>query len=185
MGEIVFKVRELIKGVYELVPHIHQDNRGLFIKTFHYDEFKKIGLDTDFKEEYYSVSKRNVLRGMHFQLPPFDHNKIVYCIYGRVLDVVVDIRKNSGTFGKVISLELSSEKANIIYISKGFAHGFYTLSNKAIMLYKTSTVYNPNFDTGILWSSINFDWPCKRPIISERDRKFITLNEFKVKGYYV
>ena len=182
----MFKVKELIKGVYELIPNIHQDNRGLFIKTFHYDEFKKIGLDTNFKEEYYSISKKNVLRGMHFQLPPFDHNKMVYCIYGKVLDVIVDIRKNSDTFGKVISLELSSEKANIVYISKGFAHGFYTLSNKAIMVYKTSTVYNPKFDTGILWNSINFKWLNNNPIISKRDSEFESIKKFyKKKNIYV
>ena len=168
-----------IPGCFEFVPKIFKDERGVFVKTFHENTFKERGLETYFTEEYYSFSHKGVLRGLHFQLPPADHVKLVYCPYGRVLDAVVDLRVGSPTYGNFETFELSAEKANIIYIPKGLAHGFYVLSEGAIMVYKTSTVYSPKHDAGILWNSVSIPWPDKKPIISQRDSKFVPFIEFK------
>lgn len=115
---------------------------------------------------------------MHFQRSPADHVKLVCCIEGAVKDVVVDLRKNSATFGKHCVFSLSAEKANMLYIPKGVAHGFLTLSERAIMLYNVTSVYSPENDKGILWSSCGIDWQCDAPIISARDQTHPTLAEF-------
>ena len=172
------KIETPLEGCFELQPIVRGDNRGSFVKTFHADAFAELGLDTDFKEEYYSTSIKNVLRGMHFQTPPADHVKLVCCTEGAVKDVVVDLRKNSPTFGKHCAFELTAEKANMLYIPKGFAHGFLTLSERATMLYKVTTVYSPENDKGILWSSCGIDWQCDAPILSARDQKHPPLAEF-------
>ena len=172
------KIATPLEGCFELQPIVRGDNRGSFVKTFHADAFADLGLDTDFKEEYYSTSIKNVLRGMHFQTPPADHVKLVCCTEGAVKDVVVDLRKNSPTFGKHCTFELTAEKANMLYIPKGFAHGFLTLSERATMLYKVTTVYSPENDKGILWSSCGIDWQCDTPILSARDQTHPPLAEF-------
>jgi len=155
-----------ISGVYLITPKKIVDERGFFVKTFHADIYCKHGLETDFKEEYYSSSKQYVLRGMHFQLPPHEHVKLVYCIAGEVLDVVLDLRVNSSTDSK------------ILYIPKGLAHGFMSLSDNATLVYKTSTVYSPESDAGILWNSFGFEWPFISSVISERDKKFLSFVDF-------
>ena len=172
------KIATRLPDLFELQPIVRGDSRGSFIKIFHSDNFAKLGFDTDFKEEYYSTSIKNVLRGMHFQTPPADHVKLVCCLEGAVKDVVVDLRKKSATFGKHCAFELSAEKFNMLYIPKGFAHGFLTLSEQATMLYNVTSVYSPENDKGILWSSCGIDWQCDAPIISERDLNHPTLDEF-------
>jgi dTDP-4-dehydrorhamnose 3,5-epimerase len=172
-------IKRKIEGCYELNPYIFDDSRGRFVKTFNVDEFKRSNLETVFEEEYYSVSKKNVVRGLHFQLPPFEHVKLVYCAYGKVFDVLVDLRVNSPTYGLFESFELCADKANGIYIPKGVAHGFCTLSDEAILIYNVSTVYSPEFDSGILWSSVDVDWPTSSPLVSERDTRFAPLNMFE------
>lgn len=162
-------VRTSIPGCVELLPDIRRDARGLFIKIFHSAVFKKLGLETDFREEYYSVSKKGVLRGLHFQAPPAALSKLVFCVEGDVLDAVVDLRKSSKTYGKTFTAKLSARKANMLYIPKGCAHGFYALSKRVFMLYKTTALYSPKHDTGIRWDSAGIKWPCKDPIISARD----------------
>jgi len=164
-----------LNGVFEIESKKLTDDRGVFIKTFHADVFKEHKLQTDFKESFYSVSKKNVLRGMHFQLPPHDHAKLVYVVDGEILDVVVDIRKESSTFGQFYSTKLSSYNAKSLYIAKGFAHGFLTLSESATVIYSITTVYEPDFDDGIRWDSFGFDWGVKNPIVSERDYDFSFL----------
>lgn len=154
------------------------DNRGYFLKTFHENTFIDLGLNTDWKEEYFSESQQGVVRGMHFQTPPYDHFKLVTCIKGRVLDVVCDLRKESKTFKNVFSFELSGDNATQLYIPKGCAHGFLALEDNSIMFYKVSTVYNPSHDSGILWNSIDFEWPNKGLIISERDLSHQPINQF-------
>jgi dTDP-4-dehydrorhamnose 3,5-epimerase len=176
--EVIIK-ETLIPGCYELQPNAFKDERGFFIKTFHRDVFEYNGLETNFVEEYYSFSHKGVLRGLHFQLPPMDHVKLVYCVYGRVLDVIVDLRVGSPTYGDFEIFELSDEQANMVYIPKGLAHGFYVLSESAIMMYKVSTVYSPEHDTGILWNSIGIPWPDEKPIISKRDSEFLAFKDFK------
>jgi dTDP-4-dehydrorhamnose 3,5-epimerase len=167
-----------LPGCYELIPPVFKDNRGSFVKTFHAGLFREKGLHTDWQEEYYSVSGKGVLRGMHFQLPPHDHDKIVYCPVGEVLDVVLDLRRGSPSFGRHAAISLNSERANMLYIPKGCAHGFYTVSDHAMMMYKVSTVYAPESDTGILWSSAGIPWPCTVPVVSARDAGFATLDQF-------
>lgn len=168
-----------VAGCMEIRPRIFNDNRGSFIKTFHYDAFKELGIQTEFKEEYYSVSKKDVIRGLHFQLPPFDHDKLVYCTAGEVLDVAVDLRADSTTYGHHVIFGVSGTAGNMVYLPKGIAHGFLVLSEQATMVYKVSTVHSPEADAGILWSSIGLNWPVESPVVSKRDSSFKTLQEFE------
>lgn len=164
-----------LDGVFEIENNIFNDHRGCFVKTFHAGDFIENGLDADYKESFYSVSKKNVLRGMHYQLPPYDHSKLVYVVSGKILDVVVDIREGSGTFGGYYSTELSSLNGKSLYVGKGFAHGFLTLSESATVVYMTTTVYNPESDTGVRWDGFGYEWPVSNPIISSRDKGFKKL----------
>ncbi len=168
-----------INGCYQIFPQVRQDNRGSFVKTFHKDVFEKHGLVTDFSEEYYSVSHKGVLRGMHFQTPPHDHFKLVYSLAGRVLDVIVDLRMGSPTYKNFATFELTTEQGNMLYIAPGMAHGFYALTDDAIMQYKVTSVYAPEHDGGIRWDSVGIPWPDSAPILSERDRSFQALADFK------
>lgn len=167
-----------IPGCFEIIPEIFTDKRGSFVKTFHRNLFDKQGLETDWREEYYSISRKGVLRGLHFQLPPHDHAKLVYCMSGEVLDVVLDLRIKSHTYGKYEMFQLNGSAAHMIYIPKGCAHGFYTLSELATMMYKVSTVYAPDHDAGVLWNSVGIPWPDGKPIISDRDNTFPTFEKF-------
>jgi dTDP-4-dehydrorhamnose 3,5-epimerase len=176
----MIKINETsIPGCFELLPNVFKDDRGIFIKTFHEEMFADSGLNIRYAEEYYSCSFHGVLRGLHFQTPPFDHFKLVYCTKGEVMDVVVDLRTGSPTFGKFETFIVNSEKGNMIQIPPGLAHGFLVLSDFAIMMYKVSTVYAKESDTGILWNSLEIPWPEKKPIISTRDSNFLPFSEFK------
>jgi len=165
-------------GCFELKCNVLSDNRGAFVKTFHNEVFEAMGLRTDWKEEYYSVSSKNVVRGMHFQTPPFEHAKLVYCLQGEVLDVVVDLRVDSPTYLQCRSFELSPARGNSIYIPAGIAHGFLSLTEGAVMQYKVTSVYSPEHDAGVLWSSIDFKWPIETPIVSVRDNQHVGINEY-------
>jgi dTDP-4-dehydrorhamnose 3,5-epimerase len=167
-----------LSGCIEIQPRVIQDLRGRFVKIFHAPIFQKLGLETDFVEEYYSVSKQGVIRGMHFQVPPYDHAKLVYCVQGEALDVVVDLRSGSPTCGKTAMFCLSATQGNMVYIPRGFAHGFCATSHDVTLVYKTTTVYEPSADSGIAWDSIGIDWPSENPILSERDRSFETFSNF-------
>ncbi len=167
-----------LSGCYEIKPRVLNDERGRFVKFFHRPEFQKLGFESNFQEEYYSVSHAGVIRGLHFQRPEMDHAKLVFCVTGSVFDVAVDLRLNSPTYGKVHSLELSDSAANCLYIPKGFAHGFAVPSGEATMFYKVSTIYSPEHDDGILWNSVDIAWPINEPILSSRDSAFTPLNKF-------
>ena len=168
-----------LNDLYLLQNLRFEDERGIFVKTFHADIFEKNGMQTDFKESYYSVSRKNVLRGMHLQLPPYDHAKLVYVVVGEILDVVVDVRKKSSTFGQFFTTILSAEQASSLYIGKGFAHGFLTLSDSATVVYQTTTTYHAESDAGIRWDSFGFDWNgVTELVMSERDQVFPTLDVF-------
>lgn len=167
-----------LSGCFELQPKAFDDVRGRFVKVFHEQAFAGMGLETNFAEEYYSVSHKNVIRGMHFQLPPMDHAKIVYCVQGEVLDAVVDLRVGSPTYGDHALFELSAAKANSIYIPKGMAHGFCAMSEQAIMVYKVSTIYSPEHDAGLLWNSVGISWPTNEAILSARDQSFSAFDKF-------
>jgi dTDP-4-dehydrorhamnose 3,5-epimerase len=167
-----------LAGCFELQPKVFEDARGRFVKVFHEHAFAARGLETSFTEEYYSVSHKSVIRGLHFQLPPMDHVKMVYCVKGEVLDAVVDLRVGSPTYGQHAVFQLSAAKANSIYIPKGMAHGFCALSDQSIMVYKTSTSYSAAHDAGVLWDSAGIPWPTTRMIISARDESFVPLDKF-------
>lgn len=167
-----------IAGCYEIQPRILADARGAFVKTFHAEWFAELGLATHWAEQYYSVSQKGVLRGLHFQTPPHDHAKLVYCIAGEVLDVAVDLRKGSPTYGQHVALTLSATQGNMIYLAPGLAHGFYTLSDSATLVYNVTTVYTPSHDSGIRWDSVGIAWPDGEPRISERDQAFSLLADF-------
>ena len=167
-----------IKGCFELHPKVFQDTRGRLVKTYHEEVFASNGLATDFTEEYYSVSNQSVLRGLHFQLPPNDHVKCVTCLSGRIFDVVVDLRKNSSTFKQYYSLKLDSDIGNMLYIPEGLAHGFYVISDQAIFLNRSNVVYKPESDSGIRWDSCGIIWPNDDPVLSEKDKQMIKLDDF-------
>jgi dTDP-4-dehydrorhamnose 3,5-epimerase len=173
------KIETNIDGCFELIPRKIEDPRGSFIKTYHRTTFEEQGLETDWQEEYYSVSHKGVLRGMHFQLPPHDHFKMVYCTSGEVLDVILDLRVGSQTYGTHTIFQLNGATSHMIYIPKGCAHGFYTLSDQATMIYKASTTYAPAYDAGVLWNSVGIPWPVKQICISDRDKSFPVFAEFK------
>jgi len=166
-------------GVKIIINDLHKDKRGIFCKTFNKKIFKDIGLKFEFKESFYSVSSKNVIRGMHFQLPPYEHDKIVFVPKGKILDVVLDLRKKSKTFGQYFSIELSEDNKNSIYIPKGFAHGFKALINNSLTIYFTSTAYEAKYDYGIKWDSFGMDWKIKNPIISNKDNNLKNLYEFE------
>ena len=165
-------------GLFLLETNNFLDERGGFQKLFNYDFFKENGLDCDFKEFYYSVNKKNVIRGMHFQTPPFDHTKVVYVSKGRIKDVVLDIRKHSATNGKCFSIELDDQKGQYLYIPKGFAHGFVSMEDGSIVNYAQTSCYSKEHDCGIDVMSIGFDWGIESPIRSGRDLTFGTLEQF-------
>ncbi|MBE6817489.1 MAG: dTDP-4-dehydrorhamnose 3,5-epimerase [Ruminococcaceae bacterium] len=156
-----------------------RDSRGAFVKRFNDDDFIQNGIAFSMKEQYYSVSQKNVVRGMHFQRPPFEHSKLVYVINGSILDVVLDIRKGSKTYGKFFSIELNENENTSLYIPVGFAHGFKALEDNTLMLYNVSGVYNRECDQGIKWDSIGFNWNISNPVLSDRDRTFIPLSDFE------
>jgi len=160
-----------LNGIFEIENSKFEDNRGSFIKIFNEESFKGANLETDFKESFFSISKKNTIRGMHFQLPPHDHAKLVYVVDGEVLDVALDMRKHSPTFGECFSTKLSFKNAKSLYISKGFAHGFLVLSEKATVVYLTTAEYNVHSESGVRWDSFGFDWGVDtQKILSKRDK---------------
>lgn len=167
-----------IPGCWLLQPVVRGDERGRFVKVFHEPTFRDLGLASAFTEEYYSVSTRNVIRGLHFQLPPADHEKLVYCVAGAVRDVVVDLRRGSPTYGRAALFELSAANATMVYLPRGMAHGFAVSSEEATLVYKVTSVHAPAHDAGVLWSSVDVDWGIDRPVVSLRDQGFPSLSSF-------
>ena len=162
-----------INGVFLIKPQIFKDERGYFFESFNSKEFRKaIGLDVQFVQDNQSLSSKNVLRGLHFQHPPFAQAKLVSVIKGEVLDVVVDIRKGSDTYGEYIAEHLSEENHQQLYIPEGMAHGFLTLKDDTIFSYKCSNYYNKDSEDGIIWndSNLKIDWNIKNPLVSEKDQ---------------
>ncbi len=167
-----------LDGCFEIWPILSEDERGAFVKTFHADRFAELGLPIDWREEYYSSSRKGVLRGMHFQTPPHDHEKLVYCMKGRVMDIVVDLRKASPTFQKHVVIDLNVERGNGLIIPRGMAHGFLALSEDVLMTYKVTTVYAASNDKGIRWDSFGAAWGIKNPIVSARDAEHPAFSDF-------
>jgi len=173
------KIETGFDGLYILETNNFTDNRGSFQKLFNYDWFLENNLSVDFKEFYFSVSEKDVIRGMHFQLPPHEHTKLVYVSKGSVLDVVVDLRKNSATFRQCFSVHLNDTDACYLYIPVGFAHGFLSLEDGTVVNYAQTSCYNKEADCGLAYNSFGFDWKIQKPIISERDLTFDKFENFK------
>lgn len=177
MGSITISPTNL-NGVHLINAAMFLDNRGGFTKIFQKEEFDAHCLQSDFSECYYSTSRKGVVRGMHFQIPPHEHAKLIYVTSGKITDVVLDIRRNSSTYGKFFSTELSSRNGLAIYISPGFAHGFESLENDSCVTYLQTSVHEPEFDMGIHFNSFEMNWETSHAIVSERDSNFPSLQAF-------
>ena len=177
-----------IDGLILVIPKVFGDERGFFMETYKSSDFVKAGIDEDFVQDNHSRSIKGVLRGLHFQTSPYEQGKLVRCIKGIIFDVAVDIRENSPTFGKWYATILSCENKKMLWIPKGFAHGFLTLSDSAEIIYKVSGAeYNPAHDGGIKWNDpdIGINWPFKEydikyPILSAKDEKLPYLRDIEV-----
>ncbi len=169
-----------IEGLLILEPKVFGDERGYFFESFSQREFEEKVCKTVFVQDNESKSGYGVLRGLHFQKPPFEQAKLVRVVKGKVLDVAVDIREDSPTFGKHVSVELSEENKRQMFVPRGFAHGFVVLSEEAIFQYKCDNYYMPQAEGGILWNDpvLNIDWkiPMEDVILSEKDKKLLVLS---------
>lgn len=167
-----------IEDVLLIKPKIFPDERGFFFESFHAEKFAKLSVQTAFVQDNVSFSFQNVLRGLHFQLTP-GQDKLVYCSSGKIFDVAVDIRKNSKTFGKWVGVVLDDESNNMIFIPKGFAHGFCVMSPFAKVHYKVSSFYDPAHEKSIRWDDpfLNIQWPVKNPILSQKDLQSSSFDE--------
>ncbi len=165
-------------GCYVLHPERPSDKRGNFTKWFSKEVFEGAALVSNWSETYSSSSFKGVIRGLHFQIPPADHTKMVTCVHGKVLDIILDLRSNSPTFREHIRIDLNSDEPKSIYIPSGCAHGFLSESKQSIVLYHVSSGYSPELDTGIRWDSAGIQWPTSSPIVSARDAALPTLDEF-------
>ena len=174
-------VNDYLNGIKLIEGLVFHDERGAFIKTFSDCSFKNLGITTSIKEFFYSISKKNVIRGMHFQVPPHEHDKLVFVVKGKIIDVVLDLRVNSKTYGLFEVFRLHENDGKVIYIPKGFAHGFRALEDNTIVAYLTSKEHSPEFDSGIRWDSFGYDWELdnEEVIVSKKDSLLTPFNEFK------
>jgi dTDP-4-dehydrorhamnose 3,5-epimerase len=172
-----------IEGLVIIEPTVFEDDRGYFSESYNKKKFEKAIGNISFVQDNESKSSRGVLRGLHFQKPPFNQAKLVRCIEGRVMDVAVDIRKGSPTYGKHVAIELTGENKRQLFVPRGFAHGFLVLSNTAIVSYKVDNSYAPTHDAGIRWddSSLNIQWGVSESevLVSEKDVKLPFFSEFE------
>lgn len=169
-------------------PAVYGDSRGYFFESFNQKEFEKHAGEINFVQDNESKSTRGVLRGLHFQKPPFNQSKLVRCIEGVVLDVAVDFRKGSPTFGRHLSIELSGENKRQLFVPKGFAHGFVVLSETATFAYKVDNFYAPECDEGIMWndSTLNIDWKIAKDEVklSKKDQNLKSFSRLVVPFQY-
>lgn len=168
--------RTFIEGLIIIIPDMHLDSRGSFMKVMNKDFFKEHNLEYEFCENYFSVSKKNVIRGMHFQIPPAHHTKVVYLNQGSIMDVVLDLRSDSATFGKFFRCNINTSEPKILYIPVGCAHGFLSYEDNTIVSYLQTACYDSNCDKGIKYDSFGMDWNVKNPILSFRDSAFPDFN---------
>tara|TARA_B110000438_G_scaffold76175_1_gene76250 strand:+ start:1280 stop:1834 length:555 start_codon:yes stop_codon:yes gene_type:complete len=171
-----------IPDVISITPHLFNDERGYFFENFNHSTFKQDQIDLNFIQENFSKSKKNVIRGLHFQKNPKAQAKLVTAVSGEIFDVAVDLRKNSPTFGKWVSEILSEVNHKSLYVPEGFAHGFCVLSEGATVVYKINQEYSPDHEQGIIWNDpdIGISWPISESIISEKDQN---LPLFKTQTY--
>jgi dTDP-4-dehydrorhamnose 3,5-epimerase len=158
-----------VSNCFRLLLPVHVDYRGRFVKAFHAPTFSAHGLLTVYDEDFFSVSRQNVLRGFHFMTPPFNGVKLVIVIQGRIMDSILDLRQRSPTYGQHQCFELDGERGDALYLAPGIAHAFLTLSETAIVGYKSEFPHSPAHDAGVRWDSTPVQWPTEDPVISERD----------------
>ena len=175
-------IKTKLDGLVVLKPTVFKDNRGCFMESYNQNIINKLFGNINFVQDNESESSRGVLRGLHFQNPPFTQSKLVRCVKGVVLDVALDLRKNSKTYGHFETTVLSSENKEQLFIPIGFAHGFIVLSESAVLSYKVDNYYNPESESGIIWNDpdLNIDWKInkKEIIVSEKDKSLPTFNNF-------
>ena len=162
-----------------IIPDVYTDDRGCFFESYNYDKYKKIGIKENFVQDNQSISNKNVIRGLHYQIPPYAQGKLVRVIRGKILDVAVDIRFGSPTLGKYYSIELSGKNNLQLWIPQGFAHGFSTLEDNTIVQYKCTNFYSPAHERGIIFNDekLNINWKITNPIVSKKDLNNITFKK--------
>ena len=177
-----------IEGVFVIEPRVFEDPRGYFFESYSATKLQESGINTVFVQDNQSKSSYGVIRGLHYQLPPHAQTKLVRAVAGTILDVAVDLRKDSPTFGKWVGVELSAENKKQLYIPHGFAHGFSVLSETAIVQYKCDEYYHPEAEGGVVYNdpTLNIDWkiPADQAIISEKDAVMPTLENANYKGKF-
>ncbi len=175
-------IKTPLEGLVEIKGPVFKDGRGYFFENYNKQRFEKAGLPTNFIQDNFSRSQAGIVRGMHLQLPPHDQKKYVRVLMGRVLDVVVDVRPGSPTYGGVHQVVLDADEFNALLIPEGFAHGFAALK-ESIFHYKCTDVYHPESEAGIRWDDpdLAIDWRLKDPLISEKDKNLPTFKEFTAK----
>mgnify|MGYP002725506527 CR=1 FL=1 len=173
-------VKTKIPDLYIVKPSVFEDKRGYFFESYNKEAFTRNGIDQNFVQDNESKSGKGVLRGLHFQKPPFDQGKLVRVMHGAVLDVAVDLRRSSATYGQWVSVELNHENKWMYWIPPGFAHGFVTLEDDTVFFYKCTNVYNKESEGSIYWNDpeLNIDWRVTNPILSEKDMKGPSFKEF-------
>jgi dTDP-4-dehydrorhamnose 3,5-epimerase len=174
------QIESLLPGLFLIKPKVFEDHRGHFFESFREDVLAQNGVETKFIQDNQSLSQKGILRGLHFQAPPFAQGKLVRVIQGAVLDVAVDIRKNSPTYGQHVAIELTESNFLMMYIPVGFAHGFLTLEDNTIFTYKCTDYYHPEVEGGVLWNSpeLNIPWKTENPILSAKDEKLPSFKDF-------
>lgn len=169
-----------IDGLLIIEPQVFKDSRGYFYESYNINKFKQAGIHENFIQDNQSLSQKGAIRGLHFQASPYEQGKLVRVVQGAVLDVVVDIRKNSATYGQHFDIELNQDNMLMFYIPAGFAHGFETLEDDTIFQYKCTNVYDKASEGGILWNdpSLNINWQTSNPIISAKDQELPRFDSF-------
>ncbi|MRR14018.1 dTDP-4-dehydrorhamnose 3,5-epimerase [archaeon] len=172
-----------LPGAFVIEPDVFHDNRGFFLESYNRKSFEDNGITAGFVQDNYSFSRhRGVIRGLHFQYPPHSQAKLVMVMSGKIFDVIVDLRKDSPAFRKWFGLELGSSPFRMIYVPRGFAHGFCTLEDDTHVIYKVDALYNPDSDGGIRWDDPGLDipWPAEDPILSKKDSMLPFLSEISL-----
>ncbi|MCB2406824.1 dTDP-4-dehydrorhamnose 3,5-epimerase [Hymenobacter lucidus] len=169
-----------LAGVIEFTPRVFGDARGAFFESFSARIMQEAGAVGDWVQDNQSSSSVGVLRGLHFQRPPYSQAKLVRVATGRVLDVVVDLRRSSPTYGQHVAVELDSRRCNMLYVPTGFAHGFMALEDNTLFLYKCTDYYNPGSEGGLRWNdpTLGIDWGIAEPLVSDKDRVLPLLADF-------
>jgi dTDP-4-dehydrorhamnose 3,5-epimerase len=179
MGKLI---KTKIKDLYIIEPKVFEDSRGYFLESFNQKVFKDLGLETTFVQDNQSLSQKGVVRGLHYQNPDMSQIKVVKVVSGSILDVAVDIRKESPTYGEHVSTILSSDNKKMFYVPHGFAHGFLTLEDNTVVQYKCSDFYSKEHEGGIIWNDkdLNIDWGIDyTPTVSDKDKHNINFKDLK------